>query len=176
MKNIYVVTGGPGFGKTSIIKELRERGFNGGEELSREFIKEQMSGEGKLLPWIDRLGYSEEMLRRRIKQYGETPQGELWFLDRGVPDLIAYIAKDGLEVPEIYYESAKKYRYNRIVFLTGPWKDIHENDLERLESFEEAINIHKEIESTYSKLGYECVSIPKTPVAERVEFILRVIS
>lgn len=131
-----------------------------------------MKGKGKLLPWVDRLGYSKEMLRKRIDQYNETSPDELWFFDRGIPDLIAYILKDGLEVPDIYYTSAREYEYNEMIFLTPPWKEIHENDTERKEPFEEAETIHGVIRSTYSDLGYTCVNIPKLPVAERVRFIL----
>jgi len=104
-------SGGPGFGKTSILTELRKRGHNASEELSRQFIKEEMERAGTLLPWVDRLGYSEEILKRRIRQYEDTALNELWFFDRGIPDLIAYIHKDGLDVPDMYCEAAKKYRY-----------------------------------------------------------------
>lgn len=176
MKNIYVITGGPGFGKTSVISELKKQGFNGSEELSRQFIQEQMQGDGKLLPWVDRAGYSREMLKRRIQQYKNTPVNELWFFDRGILDLIAYMVKDGLQVPDVYYESAKEYRYNEMVFLTPPWEEIHKNDSERLEPFKEAVHIHKEIESVYNHLGYRCVGLPKVTVEERVAFILERIS
>ena len=175
MKNIYIVTGGPGFGKTSIIQALREQGFNGSDELSRQFIKEQVDSEGRLLPWIDRLGYSKEILKRRIHQYKSIPSDELWFFDRGIPDLIAYIHKDSLQTPEVYFKSAKEFRYNKIVFLTPPWQEIHKNDSERLELFEEAEAIHQEIENTYTSLGYKCITVPKTTLSERVKFILKAI-
>jgi len=175
MKNIYIVTGGPGFGKTSLLNELRERGFNSSEELSRQFIKEQMEKDGTLLPWVDRLGYSREMLSRRINQYVNTPDNDLWFFDRGIPDLIAYIIKDGLEVSDVYYKSAQEYRYAQTVFLTPPWKDIHKNDSERLETFEEAVTIHNEVEKTYKSQGYECINLPKTTIKERAKFVLETI-
>jgi len=176
MRNAYVITGGPGFGKTSILTKLRKQGHNTSEELSRQFIQEQMEGKGTLLPWVDRLGYSEEMLRRRIHQFERTPANELWFFDRGIPDLIAYMRKDRLDVPDIYHETTKKHRYQQIVFLTPPWEKIHVNDRERLESFEEAKNIHAEIERTYTEVGYTCITLPKATVGEGVVFILDLIS
>ena len=176
MKDIYVVTGGPGFGKTSVLMELRSWGYNASDELSRLFIKEQMEGDGALLPWVNRLGYSEEMLKRRITQYENMPINNLWFFDRGIPDLIAYIIKDKLNVPEEFYKAASEYRYMKTVFLTPPWKQIYVNDRERLEQFEEAEFIHKAIERTYTQLGYKCISLPKTTIFERVEFILNAIS
>jgi len=176
MKNIYVVTGGPGFGKTSLIDELRKKGFNGGKELSRGFIHGQMVNGGKFLPWVNRLGYSEIMLRKRIKQYGRTPRDQIWLFDRGIPDLIAYIIKDGFEVPSFYYEAAEEYRYNDVVFFTPPWKEIYKNDSERKESFEEAERIHNEIKRVYQLLDYDCVDIPKEPIEKRTEFVLNKIN
>ena len=135
-----------------------------------------MESKGSLLPWVDRLGYSEEMLKRRVRQYEKIPANKLWFLDRGIPDLIAYIRKDGLDVPGMYYEAASEYRYQSLVFLTPPWKEIHANDRERLESFEEAEDIHAEIERAYTEANYTCVTLPKTTINERVAFILGSIS
>ena len=151
--------------------ELRMQGYNSSDELSRQFIKEQMEGDGALLPWVNRLGYSEEMLKRRVNQFKTTPNNELWFFDRGIPDLIAYIIKDGLGVPDMYYKSANECRYNKTIFLTPPWEEIHINDKERLESFEEASKIHIEIERIYAQFGYTCINLPKSPVIERVKFI-----
>lgn len=171
-ERIYIITGGPGFGKTTLVQELKKSGFNSGEELSRDFIIEQMKTGGKFLPWENRLGYSEIMLQKRINQYEEISEEEISFLDRGIPDLIAYMIKDGIEVPEFYYDAAKKYKYNDIVFLTPPWKDIYKNDNERKETFEEAEIIHDTIKNTYQSIGYVCLDVPKESVKERVEFIL----
>lgn len=176
MRNAYVITGGPGFGKTSVLTELRKQGHHASEELSRQFIQQQMEGNGALLPWVDRLGYSEEMLKRRVRQYEEIPTNELWFLDRGIPDLIAYIRKDNVDVPGIYYEATKEYRYKKLVFLTPPWEEIHVNDQERLESFEEAKKIHAEIERAYTEANYSCIILPKATIRERAAFILESIS
>jgi len=170
-ENIFVVTGGPGFGKTTLVQELEQSGFSVGKELSRDFIIEQMKTGGKFLPWENRLGYSEIMLQKRIEQYEKISENEINFLDRGIPDLIAYMIKDGIEVPEFYYDVAKKYKYNKTIFLTPPWEEIYINDNERKESFEEAEVIHEAIKNTYQSLGYICIDVPKKSVRERVEFI-----
>ena len=46
-----VITGGPGFGKTSIIDELESRNFPCQHEVSRTIIKEQLEIGGDILPW-----------------------------------------------------------------------------------------------------------------------------
>ncbi len=171
MKKIFIITGGPGSGKTTLVNALKEKGFDSGKELSREFIKEQISSNGNALPWINRLKYSEELLRRRIKQFEELPDN-ICFLDRGIPDLIAYIIKDGFKVPDVFYEAAKNYRYEKIVFLTPPWKEIYKNDNERKESFDESVIIFAIIKLFYEEQGYQTIILPKSSVEERAKFIL----
>jgi len=40
-KQIYVITGGPGFGKTSLVEELRRSGYICSGEFARDLIQEQ---------------------------------------------------------------------------------------------------------------------------------------
>jgi predicted ATPase len=40
--NLYVVTGGPGTGKTTVLRELERKGFPCVPEVARQLIQEQM--------------------------------------------------------------------------------------------------------------------------------------
>ncbi len=60
--NFYVLTGGPGSGKTSVLQELERRGYICIPEVARPIIKEQISINGNALPWKNREKYSELML------------------------------------------------------------------------------------------------------------------
>ncbi|MBW2990272.1 AAA family ATPase [Candidatus Woesearchaeota archaeon] len=172
-KNIYVVSGGPGFGKSALIDALEKKGFYVGKDVAREFIEEQKRTGGKILHYVHRLEFNKEVLQRRIKQYKDTPENKICFFDRGIPDLIAYLVKYELKVPNEFYEAANKYKYQKTVFFTPPWQEIFENDpKKRHENFEEAVSIHNTIEKVYQELGYEIINIPKTSVSERVEFVL----
>ncbi|NIY98449.1 AAA family ATPase, partial [Salipiger sp. HF18] len=51
----FVVTGGPGVGKTSLITELARRGFHTNPESGRAIIREEMARGGDALPWADRM-------------------------------------------------------------------------------------------------------------------------
>ena len=51
--NLYVITGGPGTGKTTVLRELERRGFAVEEEVARRIIREQMESGGNALPWGD---------------------------------------------------------------------------------------------------------------------------
>jgi len=46
----YVITGGPGSGKTSLIEALRSRGYNSTVEAGRAIIQDQVAIDGRALP------------------------------------------------------------------------------------------------------------------------------
>ncbi|SNT74465.1 AAA family ATPase [Paracoccus seriniphilus] len=62
--HFFVVTGGPGAGKTSLITELARRGLHKVPESGRAIICEEMQSGGDALPWADRMAYAERMSGR----------------------------------------------------------------------------------------------------------------
>jgi predicted ATPase len=170
--NKIVITGGPGFGKSSIIFELENRGYNSQHEISRNIIKEQLESGGDILPWKNLSTFSRLVFEKRIIQHQEASDEKFVFFDRGIPDVVAYMMKDELELPEKYIHALTDYNYNNLVFITPPWKDIFVNDAERKEDYFNACEIHNVIIDTYLRLGYELVEIPKDSIEMRVNFIL----
>jgi len=57
--------------------------------------------------------------------------------------------------------------------VTPPWKEIFTNDPERPYSFDFAIEDYRSNVAAYRECGYELIELPKVPVSERVDFILR---
>jgi len=112
------------------------------------------------------------VMKKRIEQYNSAKY-KLCFFDRGIPDILGYLAAFGSPTPKELSFAAKKYKYNKKVFFTEPWKEIFKNDSERKESFEVAERVSVEIKKAYVGLGYEVVSLPKCSVAKRVEFVLK---
>ncbi|WP_434290434.1 AAA family ATPase [Celeribacter sp. SCSIO 80788] len=86
--HFFVVTGGPGAGKTSLITELARRGFHTVPESGRAIIREEIARGGDALPWADRMAYAERMLERDLSAYSaaHTLSGPVIF-DRGTPDI-----------------------------------------------------------------------------------------
>ncbi len=84
-----VITGGPGSGKTSIIKALTKRGFTCSEEISREVILKARERGIEQLFLTNPLQFSETLLEGRIEQFNEALESdnEFVFLDRGIPDI-----------------------------------------------------------------------------------------
>ena len=68
-ENFYIITGGPGSGKTSIIEALRKLGYHCVDEVGRKIIREQLLIGGDALHWGDRAKFLELMLSRSIGDY-----------------------------------------------------------------------------------------------------------
>ena len=174
-KQIYIITGGPGFGKTELINGFRAKGYPCSGEFARETIEKQQKTGGELLPWKKPKQFQEEILRLRKEFYESVPEQSIAFADRGIPDQLAFSRYKGFGVPEILKVSAEKYRYASKVFVTPPWPEIFVNDSIRSETFEEAVLIHQTILETYLQLDYEIIEIPLIPVRERLIYILQII-
>ena len=168
-----VITGGPGTGKTSVIQALEESGYFCFHEVSRAIIqKAQKEGIDQLF-LKEPLLFSEMLLEGRINQHkeAENVEANLVFLDRGVPDVVAYMNYFGNEYPPVFNRVCKEYLYDEI-FLLPPWKEIYTSDNERYESYEQAVEIHDHLAQSYSSHGYRPVEVPCGPVDDRVSFIL----
>src|SRR5262245_61879135 len=99
--NLFVLTGGPGAGKTTVLLELEERSYRVVAEVARRIIQEQARDGGRALPWDDRKLYTELMLRRSIESYKENSAAiRPIFFDRGIPDTLCYAQLIGLEDQE----------------------------------------------------------------------------
>ncbi len=167
-----IISGGPGFGKTSIIDELEKRNYNVMHEVSRSIIKEQLESGGDILPWKNLTTFSRLLFERRVKQFQEAAENKWVFFDRAIPDIVAYMGKDELEIPSSYMLKLEECNYYPLVFIVPPWQEIFKNDAERMENYKTACEINEIIIQTYSNLGYEIEILPKVSIQERTEFIL----
>jgi len=172
----YIITGGPGFGKTSIIQRLEELGHEVCHENSREVIKEQLDTGGTILPWVDVVKFTEIIVEKRIQAYNDTPKDKNVFFDRGIPDALAFLYRQELPINETLVKAARNHKYSTIVFVTPPWHTIFKNDNERRETFAESSLIHSFITQTYANLGYRLIDIPPADIDERVEFVLHTVA
>jgi predicted ATPase len=86
-KNYYVITGGPGVGKTSLLNALAQAGHQVVAEDARKIIKSQMAISGDALPWKNKLLYAELMFKAAVNAYKDTEATKsiaLTFFDRGI--------------------------------------------------------------------------------------------
>ena len=173
-ENFFVITGGPGSGKSSLIEALQGLGHTCSIEAGRGVIQDQVLIGGPGLPSEDRHLFAELMLCWELRSYHilRETQGIVFF-DRGVPDVLGYLRLSGLPVPDYVQKAADIFRYHRRVFIAPPWKEIFQQDRERKQDFAEAVRTYDAMVATYSDLNYQLIEIPCAPISRRVEFILQ---
>lgn len=173
--NFFVLTGGPGAGKTSIIERLAARGFPTVAESGRDILRQQAAIGGNSVHWGDAVTYRELMLSRGMTDYermlGETA-GPVFF-DRGVTELVGYCRLIGVPVADHVRRAAELYRYNAVVFVAPPWPEIYANDALRKQDMAEAVRSWELAVEVYQEFGYRTVEVPRLPVMERVAFVLK---
>lgn len=172
-ENFFVITGGPGSGKSSLIEALGKRGYACSVEAGRGVIQDQMAIAGPALPWEDRAQFAELMLVWEMRSYriAQKSVGPVFF-DRGIPDVLGYLRLSNLPIPAHMQQAVEIFRYHRRVFIAPPWQEIFQNDSERKQDFDEAARTYEAMIQSYAAHGYELVEIPRVSVEDRADFVL----
>ena len=166
----YVLTGGPCSGKTTLIEEFKQRGYSVLPEGARIVIAAELAV-GKNIQDIlaEPLALQHKIISHYIELEAEAPRNETLFLDRGIPDIVAYYRKFNLSVDTVLKDALASARYRKVFLL-----DMIEfaNDAERYETPQEAETLHGFIRDAYVGQGYSVIEVPLVPVSERADFIL----
>jgi predicted ATPase len=160
---VYIITGGPGFGKTSLLNELEGRGFNVCPEEARALLNGV-----SMLP----TNFEQIIANHRLRFLHSADPDKVAFADRGLPDQIAYSWYKNKQPSSFIEELVSSNKYAPIVFMTPPWENIYTKDEIRKENFKEACQIHNHIIQAYLKYGYQIIDLPFSSPADRAEFIL----
>ncbi len=172
-KEIIVIIGGPGTGKSTIIDGLVAKGFCCYPEISRQVTLEAKKQGIEQLFLENPLLFSELLLEGRKKQYTDASdeKQEIVFIDRGIPDVLAYMHYIGDSYPAHFDLACRENVYTKI-FILPPWEEIYVSDEARYENFEQAKLIHNHLVETYKSYGYELIEVPKDSLDNRILFIL----
>ena len=171
-QHMFVVTGGPGSGKSSLIDAMTRRGFRTMPEAGRAIIQDQVRIGVPALPWADRAIFAELMLGWELRSYHEALASDAPVLmDRGIPDVVGYLTLCGLPVPAHIEAAAKIHPYNERVFLAPYWGAIFAQDAERKQDRQEAEATGRVMAETYTRLGYQIVELPLVGIEQRADFI-----
>ncbi len=170
---IYVITGGPGTGKSAIINNL-EIVF--GEYVIREaatdYILFQQS-RGNNTPWLEE-DFQEHVTRLQMQRRNMIPDNiSRVFTDRDVPDGLAFNDKN-TDIYKSILEKAKRLTIDK-VFLIEDLGFTETNKI-RKEDHQEAMDIGNKLREVYRELGFEPISIPAGSVEERSRLILKYVN
>jgi predicted ATPase len=169
--NWHVITGAPSCGKTTLIDQLANQGFQTVPETARLHIQREMA-EGQT---IHPIRANAAALQRNIKDMQLSVErglraNDVLFLDGGVPSSLGYYRVCGLNPNEILLECFH-HRYASVLVL-DPLPSFRPDD-ERVEELAaDAGYLHEWHTRDYSALGYKVVTVPVLPPQERLAFVL----
>ncbi|GJL56718.1 MAG: ATP-binding protein [Nitrospirales bacterium] len=167
----YVITGGPGAGKTTTLSSLAKSGYHCAPESARRIVKHRRA---KGLPARPApMDFGREILDSDIAQYDKFHHDEtLTFFDRGILDALYMLNLESGPTPIEAVEYVDKYPYNKVVFLFPPWEALYTFDTERDQTFAESVKILEGMRDSYSQWSYKTIEVPRMEVDERASFIL----
>jgi predicted ATPase len=171
--NWHVITGAPSCGKTTLIDQLAEKGYQTVPEIAHLYIEREMAS-GKTLSEIlaHRVNLQAILVKMQIEIEGELPVNEVTFLDRALPDSLAFNRYVGLNpnglLPKCFY-----HRYASVFILDPlPYEKNGVRDYDAA-----AVDyLDKLIDQDYRALGYNVLRVPVLGPKERLAFVLERLS
>ena len=171
--NWHVITGAPCCGKTTLIDQLADKGFQTVPEVARQYVERELSRGRTLEEIFDNMAALEPVLadtQMRI-EHGLRAT-DIVFLDRALPDCLYFYRIYGLDPNELLAECFH-HRYASVFIL-----DLLPLQLDgaRLEDEAYTVLFDEWLVRDYTALGYRVVRVPVLPPEERLAFVLESLS
>ncbi len=166
-----LISGCSGGGKSTLLEAISRLGYATVPEPGRRIVAEELRQNGQALPWVNLHAFAERAIRmaRSDLSASETAEGFVFF-DRGLVD--AAVALEFAGGPQYRALLAGKRHYARRVFLAPPWPEIYVTDPGRRHGLDAAQAEYQRLLRAFSELGYDTCELPKSPLEDRVNFVL----
>lgn len=178
----YILTGGPGVGKTTLIERLAKMDYHIIPEVARQVIREQLYEEEKradknykgILPWTNLEKFQELVIERQLvyEQYYDYLLINVKdaFLDRSVIDNIAYSEIGNVTINRDMNRLIKSRDYHTVFYLENI--AAFKTDYERRETKTEAKILHEKLLEVYQRYELNIIKVPAMSIEDRLELIL----
>jgi predicted ATPase len=175
----YILMGGPGVGKTTLINRIKELNYATVQEAARDVIQQEREM-GLELSW-NRPGFRESIVELQIKRQEEAACLDALqvFFDRSPFDTMTYCLLNKVRPSERLISAVQgvldSHYYNNTVFLIENIGACTSDGI-RSETEEESLIIQAAMRQTYDLLGFEIVHIVPGTIESRVNQIIRTVS
>lgn len=172
MQNRFIlISGCSGGGKSTLLVELRARGYAVIEEPGRRIIAEERKSGGNALPWVDATAFLRRAIDVALGDMMSASAHSGWvFFDRGLVD--AASALEALTGEPVLDPLCTVHRYHQRTFMAPPWPEIYVTDSERRHGFEASVAEYQRLMTVLPALGYDVINLPKAPPQARADFVL----
>ena len=169
--NWYVLTGGPSSGKTTTVNLLASRGYKTTIEHARHYL-DTTAINGRTVEEVrsNQKEFQHGIARMQIDQERALDPRDTVFLNRALPDSIAYCRFLGIDPDSELLDAVKKATYKKVFLLD--LLPLHA-DYARIEDSAAQLKIHSLLANAYEELNFQIVRVPVLPPEQRVDYILR---
>jgi len=167
--NWYVITGSSCSGKSTLINQLADKGYQTIPEVGRQYIEKELA-KGKRIDEIrkDRAELTRQIYKLWVEIEGELEPSDTLFLDRGLPDSLTFYRVAGMD-PNKVLPDCFRYRYASVFMLD---RFPYDQDGVRGGNDAYADYCDKWMRRDYKTLGYETIRTPILPPEDRLAFVL----
>jgi predicted ATPase len=171
----YILTGGPGAGKTSIINFLAKKGYSIVPEAATEIIEQDLR-KGVEKPWLadDYHIRMYQLISKRQVEI-ENSMASVVFFDRGHLDGLSYILLQKCTLYQCILDhvqtSIDTQYFNKKVFFIDSLGFVVPGPA-RNEDLQESLLKASCLKRNYEAMGYEVIHIPPGSIEERAQLII----
>ncbi len=169
--NWYVITGGPSSGKTTTVNLLNARGYKTTVEHARHYLDTKRNS-GITVEDVRKhqAEFQSGVLDMQIEQERNLSPDDVVFLDRAIPDALAYYRFLNLPKDKKLLEALSLVSYKKIFILDClPFV----KDYARTEDDAAQKKIQALLTEVYESLPFPVIHVPVLQPEERVDFILK---
>ena len=171
--NWHVITGASCSGKTTLIEQLASEGFKTVPEAGRRYFESELA-KGRTINKIreNRTSYTCQVYEMMLKSERELHATDVAFLDRALPDGLAFFRIAGLN-PNNILPDCFQNRYASVFILN---RLPYQRDGVRIADDTTAAYLDSWMSRDYRALGYHVIRVPVLPPEQRLAFVLERIS
>ncbi|MEO1653457.1 MAG: AAA family ATPase [Bacteroidota bacterium] len=170
---LFLISGPPGSGKSLTLQVLLQQGYPLLTDSYRILIEEQLGQDPPQLPWTQPRNFAHLCQGRMWKDYQKLRfRRQYFFGERGIPDLMALMDQEKIEIPEILKNILVKIPYQKKVFFCPHWPQIYQSRPQRPYQAPEAAAFEELLRKRYLALGFELIELPLASAEVRAQCIL----
>jgi|GEM_PF-1307640 len=170
----YILSGGPGTGKTSVLEELAQRGYATKQEAATAFIRQELA-KGIEQPWLQpEFQRNISLFHAQYEKEAAAQKNDIVFFDRGPVDSLSYELflerTPDATVVDLVNTGLLNGCYHTKVFIFEDLGFCEQNEVRR-EDADTAKRLAAQFVKDYASLGFEIVVVPAGTIQSRADFI-----